>query len=130
MPAMDGAKQCDHMVLVVDDDPDIRESLSDVLTDEGYQVVTAVDGRDALDKLRGPGVSPCVILLDLMMPVMSGVQFYAEKQSDPKLSWIPVVIVSADGNVRLKASSLGGEYIAKPVRIEQVLDVVQRHCAA
>ena len=126
---MDGARQCDHMVLVVDDDPDIRESLSDVLTDEGYQVVTAVDGRDALVKLRGPGVSPCVILLDLMMPVMSGVQFYAEKQSDPKLSWIPVVIVSADGNVRLKASSLGGEYIAKPVRIEQVLDVVQRHCA-
>ncbi len=129
LPSMDGSSPCDHLVLVVDDDADIRESLSDVLTDEGYQVVTAVDGRDALVKLRGPGVAPCVILLDLMMPVMSGVEFYAEKQSDPKLSSIPVVIVSADGNVRLKASSLGGEYIAKPVRIEQVLDAVQRHCA-
>ena len=116
-------------VLVVDDDQDIRESLADVLKDEGYQVVTAVDGRDALVKLRAPGRVPCVILLDLMMPVMSGLQFHAEKQRDPRLSSIPVVVVSADGNIRQKAASLGSEYIGKPVRIEQVLDAVQRHCA-
>ena len=126
---MAASRPCDHLVLVVDDDPDIRESLSDVLTDEGYQVITAVDGRDALAKLRGQGAAPSVILLDLMMPVMSGTQFYAEKQRDPLLAQIPVVVVSADGNVRQKAAALGGEYIPKPVRIEQVLDVVQRHCA-
>ena len=126
---MTGFHPGDHLVLVVDDDPDIRESLSEVLTDEGYQVVTAVDGRDALAKLRGEGAAASVILLDLMMPVMSGVQFYAEKQRDPQLSPIPVVVVSADGSVRQKAALLGGEFIAKPVRIEQVLDAVQRHCA-
>ena len=126
MPAI---PRCDRVVLVVDDDPDIRDSLADVLKDEGYQVVTAVDGREALVKLRGAGPVPCLILLDLMMPVMSGPQFYAEKQRDPALAQIPVVIVSADGNVRQKAASLGSEYIAKPVRIEQVLDVLDRHCA-
>ena len=126
---MDGSRRRDHKVLVVDDDPDIRESLAEVLEDEGYQVATAVDGRDALLKLRGPGLAPSVILLDLMMPVMSGVQFCAEKQRDPLLAPIPVVIVSADGNLKRKAESLGGEYIAKPVRIEQVLDVIERYCA-
>ena len=127
---MPPSRRCDRLVLVVDDDPDIRDSLSDVLKDEGYQVATAVDGRDALNKLRGEGCAPCLILLDLMMPVMSGPQFYAEQQRDPALAQIPVVIVSADGNIRQKAASLGRDYIAKPVRIEQVLDVVDRHCAA
>lgn len=126
---MAATPHCDRLILVVDDDPDIRDSLADVLKDEGYQVITAVDGRDALVKLRGGSPAPCLILLDLMMPVMSGPQFYAEKQRDPALAPIPVVIVSADGNIRQKASALGSEYIAKPVRIEQVLGVLERHCA-
>jgi CheY-like chemotaxis protein len=85
--------------------------------------------QDALNKLRTLRKVPCVILLDLMMPVMSGPQFYAEQQRDPALSSIPVVVISADGRIKQKAASLGGEYIAKPVRIEQVLDAIGRHCA-
>lgn len=120
---------CPHLILVVDDDAGIRDSLADLLDDEGYQVVTASDGRDGLAKLRQLNASrPCVILLDLMMPVMNGPQFYAEQQRDPQLASIPVVVISADANVRAKAQQFGGEYLAKPVRIEQVLDVVQRHC--
>jgi CheY-like chemotaxis protein len=118
------------VILVVDDDAGIRDSLADLLDDEGYQVVTANDGRDGLAKLRQLNASrPCVILLDLMMPVMNGPQFYAEQQRDPALASIPVVVISADANVRSKAAQFGGEYLAKPVRIEQVLDVVQRHCS-
>lgn len=117
------------MIFVVDDDPGIRDSLADVLRDEGYDVTTAVDGQDALNKLRTLRKVPCVILLDLMMPVMSGPQFYAEQQRDPALSSIPVVVISADGRIKQTAASLGGEYIAKPVRIEQVLDAIGRHCA-
>jgi CheY-like chemotaxis protein len=121
---------CKHVILVVDDDAGIRDSLAALLDDEGYRVVTANDGRDGLTKLRQlAGERPCIILLDLMMPVMNGPQFYAEQQRDPELASIPVVVISADANVRVKAQQFGGEYLAKPVRIEQVLDMVQRHCA-
>jgi CheY-like chemotaxis protein len=124
---MDGS--CDRIVFVVDDDTDIREALAELLHEEGFSVVTASDGRDALEKLkRTPGI-PCVILLDLMMPVMTGPQLYAELKADPQLAPIPVVVVSADGDVRKKAAALSGEYLAKPLRFDTVLDVVNRHCA-
>jgi CheY-like chemotaxis protein len=123
------ARPCQRIIFVVDDDAGIRDALADVLKDEGYDVVTAVDGQDALMKLRAFRVVPCVILLDLMMPVMSGPQFYAEQQRDPTLASIPVVVISADANVKQKAAPLGGEYLPKPVRIEQVLSAVDRHCA-
>jgi CheY-like chemotaxis protein len=120
---------CERVVLVVDDDAAIRESLANVLGDEGYSVITAANGVDALAKLRAQVPSrPCVILLDLMMPVMNGQQFYAEQQLDPQLASIPVVVISADSNVKQKALHFGGEYLAKPVRVETVLGVVERHC--
>jgi CheY-like chemotaxis protein len=120
---------CERVVFVVDDDPAIRESLADLLADEGYSVVTAINGAEALDKLRRPSQArPCVILLDLMMPLMNGQQFYAEQQQDARLASIPIVVISADGRVKQKASAFGGEYLAKPVRIETVLEVVERHC--
>jgi CheY-like chemotaxis protein len=122
---------CERVVLVVDDDPAIREALADLLADEGYRVVTAMNGVEALDKLREPSQArPCVILLDLMMPHMNGHQFFAEQQQDRTLASIPIVVISADGALRQKAVAFGGEYLAKPVRIETVLEVVERHCAA
>ncbi|HZS36216.1 MAG TPA: response regulator [Polyangia bacterium] len=121
---------CPRIVLIVDDDNAIRDTLADFLGEEGYQVVTAADGQDALTKLRQlSGSKPCVILLDLMMPIMSGAQFYSEQQRDPALAEIPVVVISADGNVQQKARLFGGEYLAKPIRIETVLGAVERHCA-
>jgi CheY-like chemotaxis protein len=123
------AADCDRRVLVVDDDPSIREALSDLLGDEGYRVTTAPNGAEALNLLRAPGeLRPCVILLDLMMPVMNGQQFYAEQQRDPALAAIPIVVISADGNVALKAAAFGGEFLAKPVRLDTVLGVLGRLC--
>jgi CheY-like chemotaxis protein len=122
---------CERVVLVVDDDPAIREALADLLGDEGYHVVTAMNGVEALDKLRAPSQTrPCVILLDLMMPLMNGQQFFAAQQQDAALASIPIVLISADTGVRQKAASFGGEYLAKPVRIETVLEVIERHCAS
>jgi CheY-like chemotaxis protein len=122
---------CERVVLVVDDDPAIREALADLLGEEGYRVVTAMNGVEALDKLREPSQArPCVILLDLMMPLMNGHQFFAEQQQDRTLASIPIVVISADGSLRQKAAAFGGEFLAKPVRIETVLAVVERHCAA
>ncbi|HXU70571.1 MAG TPA: response regulator [Polyangia bacterium] len=116
------------LLLVVDDDPSIRETLAEILHDEGYTVMTAVNGQDALTRLRASAAHPCVILLDLMMPVMSGPEFYDEMQNDPSLAAIPVVVISADGNARRKVASMGGEFIAKPVKIETVLSAVESHC--
>ena len=123
------ADGCDKMIFVVDDDRGIRESLADLLEDEGYSVVTAINGQDALQKLRRDcSRRPCLIFLDLMMPVMNGADFYAAQQSDPQLSSIPVVVISADGHVSLKAKPFGGEYLSKPIRIETVIDTIQRYC--
>jgi CheY-like chemotaxis protein len=121
-------RTCERLVLVVDDDTAIRESVADFLSDEGYHVLTASNGQDALALLRHSAGRPCVILLDLMMPIMSGAEFYTELEADSALASIPVVVISADGNVRQKARAFGGEYLAKPIRIETVLDTVQRHC--
>src|SRR5262245_11415139 len=93
-------------VLVVEDDNDIRDALTLILRDQGYQVDSASNGQEALDQLRR-GSPANLIVLDLMMPVMDGWQFRHEQQRDPTLAGIPVVIVSADGSVQHKAASIG-----------------------
>lgn len=123
------SSDCQRVVLVVDDDESIRESLADLLGDEGYRVQTATNGAEALSLLRPPAqLRPCVILLDLMMPIMNGQEFYAEQQSDPSLATIPIVVISADKNLALKVSGINGEFLPKPVRLETVLGVLGRHC--
>jgi CheY-like chemotaxis protein len=108
-------------VLVVDDDADIRETVSLILEDEGWEVSSAADGAAALALLRGSATRPNVILLDLMMPVMNGWQFREEQLKDPQLAQIPLVVLSANSAVRDKASYFGGVYLSKPVNIEALL---------
>jgi CheY-like chemotaxis protein len=115
-------------ILIVEDDLDIRDVLTQVLEFEGYQVVGVGNGREALDYLRN-NPRPGLILLDLMMPVMDGWQFRAQQQQDPELNQIPVVILSADGNVYQKAATIrAAGYLKKPVELETLLDTVGRHC--
>src|SRR5262249_18832048 len=104
-----------HSILVVDDDPDVRESLTDILGDEGYRVTGGRNGGGALEGLRGPP-RPSLILLDMMMPEMDGWSFRLEQQKIPELAGIPVVILSAHGNVRDAALALGAaDYLRKPL---------------
>ena len=114
-------------ILIVDDDPIIRDTFVEILSDEGYSAATAANGKDALEKLHA-GLRPCMIFLDLMMPIMTGAELYTALQADDQLAGIPVVIISADGNVKAKAAALCGDYLPKPVKIDPVLASVERHC--
>jgi len=97
-----------------------------ILTAEGFVVVVAANGQEALGQLRA-APHPDLILLDLMMPIMDGWQFRREQAQDPSLSAIPVVVLSADGNVQQKAVSLHvAGYLQKPVDVESLLDIIQR----
>src|SRR5690242_6605113 len=91
------------LVMVVDDDDDIRETLVGLLEDEGYEVVAHPTGRDALDALQA-GILPRVILLDLMMPVMGGGEFRPAQLGDPALASIPVILITAAGLEPIKRS--------------------------
>src|SRR4051812_4655853 len=92
-------------VLVIEDDEGVSESLADVLADEGYSVEIAHSGRDALRRLAGDPL-PSLILLDLMMPEMDGIDFRRAQLADARLRAIPVVIVSARPDVAACAAAL------------------------
>jgi two-component system, OmpR family, alkaline phosphatase synthesis response regulator PhoP len=81
-------------VLVVEDERDIRDAMAEALSAEGYVVVVAADGQDAIHRLRDK-TSADVIVLDMMMPVMDGWQFLSAKAADPALARIPVIVTSA-----------------------------------
>lgn len=115
-------------VLVIDDDRDIRETLTEALEFNGYAVISAADGAEALQKLR-QGPLPCVILLDLMMPVMDGFQFRREQRLDPNLAGIPVVVTTAGGRADPRDIEADG-YITKPLKLPKLLAALQRHCRA
>ena len=112
-------------VLIVDDDADIRETMQLVLEDEGYHVAMAADGVQALRMLDG-GLRPDVILLDLMMPVMNGWQFREAQLKRPALASIPVIVISADSNLRDKVEPFGHDYLAKPLDIDELLAMIER----
>ena len=117
-----------HSILVIDDDPDIRSSLFDILGEEGYRVAGARNGREALDYLKNQ-TRPSLILLDMMMPEMDGWRFRREQQKLPELADIPVVVLSAHGNVRDAALALGAaDYLRKPLRIDSLLEIAERYC--
>jgi len=100
-------------VLVVDDDHDLREAVSTVLEERGFHILGACNGREALDLLRGDGERPSAILLDLMMPVMDGLQFREEQLSDPELSPIPVIVMTAHGRSPIELLRASG-FLRKP----------------
>jgi len=115
-------------VLVVEDDPELLNSLSEVLESEGYRVACARHGLEALGRLRG-GARPSVILLDLMMPIMNGWQFRYEQRQDSDLSKIPVVVVSAKSDSRQHAEWLEADgYISKPIDLNVLFGTLSRYC--
>ena len=112
-------------VLVVEDDQEIREILTEVLTDNGYAVETASNGREALDRID---VSmPCVMLLDLMMPVMNGWQLLGELEAQGRVpDALPVVVVSAAQESEPPRGSRS--FLPKPIAIERLLQAIKTYC--
>ncbi len=117
-------------VLLVEDEPDVQESFKFMLESEGYSVVTADNGRDALNQLRR-GFRPTLILLDLMMPVMDGFEFRRAQLRDARLAVIPVVVYSGHHDVKANAAQLrAAAYLQKPVDPDVLLELISTHCAA
>ena len=125
---MSDASDCSRQhILIVEDDKDLRETLRDALELEGYAAVCAENGQAALRHLA-TGCRPCMILLDLMMPVMDGWTFRRELLKDPSLAAIPVVVMTASTPAR--AGAVAPEAILyKPLHMSKVMDVVQAHCS-
>lgn len=114
-------------VLVVDDDRGIREFVCTVLTEEGYDVTEATDGREALE--RADTTRPDVILLDMRMPVMDGWEFARTYRQRPG-PHAPIVIVTAALDVAKDAKDIGADgFLAKPFQLDDLLDLVERHAA-
>jgi CheY-like chemotaxis protein len=113
------------LVLIVEDDPEIRLALGDILESCDYSVAQAQNGREALERLRS-GPRPAVILLDIMMPVMNGWAFRAEQLADPKLAAIPIIVLTAMG----RADETGRELrayaaLSKPFEIRDLLTLLE-----
>jgi DNA-binding response OmpR family regulator len=112
-------------VLIVDDEIDIREAVAELLSEEGYEVIDAGDGAEALRKARQ--FHPSVVLLDLMMPGMNGWEFCAQRKGDPELERIPVIVLSALG--RVQGIDAAG-YLQKPFELDDLLSAVKAHAHA
>ena len=116
------------LILVVEDDPDLRETLLEVLEDEGFEVSIAANGREALDILetrRGAAL----VLLDLVMPDMDGLEFLRRQLQSPALPSVPVVILTGDSKGQNEARTMGFAHaLAKPFREEDLLRLVFDYC--
>lgn len=113
-------------VLVVDDDQPIRDVLQMMLELEDYGVLLASNGKEALETLAKSPTPPCLILLDLMMPVMNGWQFVEEIKKIESLATIPIIIITA---FREKAETIKADgVLLKPIEYDQLLAAIQNHC--
>jgi CheY-like chemotaxis protein len=111
-------------VLVVEDDRDVRDALGLVLEDEGYEVVMAANGKEALG-LLGTGLRPNVVLLDLMMPIMSGWEMREQMLRDPGIADIPTIVITGDTRAAQRTADLRVvACIAKPFEVDDLLDKV------
>lgn len=115
-------------VLLIDDHDDVREGLAMILRADGWTVETAADGREALNKIAG-GLLPCIILLDLMSPVMNGLEFRRELGTYPNLLPIPIIAYAGLKNVRERARQLAADdALAPPAEIHRLLAAVRQSC--
>ena len=116
-------------VLVIEDDEEIRESLVEALHDNGHPAIGAANGKDGLEWLAR-SERPCLILLDLMMPVMDGHAFRAAQLNDPQIADVPVVVVSAHRDLDTEAKQLGVTgWMQKPLDVEALLAAVKQYCS-
>ncbi len=119
----------DHRVLVVEDDHDVRQAIVEILSDNQFYAVEAANGQEALDHLHADPHKPCVILLDIMMPIMDGWEFRRVQKADPELRSIPVVVLTAHANLEEAAAGMDEvTCLKKPVELRSLIALVKRYC--
>ena len=120
-------------VLIVEDDPEVRDMLRHLLSTAGFYAVAAQDGLEALHLLRAvrhrEPDAPCLVLLDLMMPRLGGNEFRRAQLGDPTVANIPIAVMSGATDLEQRAEAMGAvATLAKPLDIDVVMDVVKRYC--
>ncbi len=119
-----------QQILIVEDDSALREALAQVLMDEGYDLLSARDGLEAVNYLK-KGNRPDVILLDLSMPVVNGWEFRMFQKRDPDLAQIPVILITAGGYTREEVAWLEpSALLPKPLDLPLLLSIIRRFCAS
>jgi len=113
------------IILVVEDEKESRDTLKELLEFEGYQVETAVNGREALDTLNASRERICIMLLDLFMPVMDGWQVIEQLRADGRLGSGPQIVIITSAPYRAPA---GLPVFPKPLDVDKVISTVQRLC--
>ena len=115
-------------IMVVDDEPDILTTVGQMLEMSGYEVIRAIDGKECLQKLDELSINPDLILLDIMMPDVSGWDVAAKIKENPKWNNIPIVFLTAKGDTM--SIGLGGmaseDYIVKPFDVKDLISRIQR----
>jgi CheY-like chemotaxis protein len=115
----------DNYILIVDDDEDIAETIELILQHGGYRCAVARDGAAALERLRTDPL-PRVVLLDMMMPGMSGSQFRSEQMQDPRMAAVPVIVMTGDSRAEAKAAAMGvSKFLRKPLGMHELLAAVK-----
>jgi CheY-like chemotaxis protein len=120
-------------VLVVEDDRDVREAIEELLADDGYRPLLAANGREALDLLERlsssgvPGSMPCLILVDLFMPVMGGAELVARLEHHPVWGAIPLVVMTA-ANDRMQGAKVDRPVLSKPVDFDVLARILAQYC--
>jgi CheY-like chemotaxis protein len=122
-------------VLVVEDDADMRALLASLLPLEGFHTVTAEDGLEGLHLLRAlrhqAPMTPCLVLLDLKMPRLGGMEFRRAQLKDPTVAGVPVAVMSGASDAESRARALGAvATVMKPIDVESLLAVVRTYCAS
>jgi CheY-like chemotaxis protein len=115
-------------VLIVEDDMDVRELMNVLLTNHGFETMTATNGREALEQMRHR--RPCLVLLDLMMPIMDGWEFRAEQLREPSLADVPVVCVTAIAEHSEMVRRLHAPCLRKPIEFRALLEAVEGACGS
>jgi CheY-like chemotaxis protein len=126
-PATRSGQSSDRPILIVEDDQDLREMMSQLLTLEGFQTAAVANGREALEYLSQRS-RPALILLDLMMPVMDGWELKRHLGTNPEMADVPIIVLSALNQSR--AADLGGPFLKKPLDFDRLVKLVREYCTA
>lgn len=118
-------------ILIVEDSTDLQSLLRTLFENEDYTVLQASNGQEALEVLHNQAQLPSLILLDIMMPIMDGLEFRSKQQQDPRLANIPVIVMTAGTTTKSQVEHLGIQHLfAKPIKdISRLIEIADQLCA-